>query len=126
MTQVKVREIPTSHFLKFGIVTPKQEIIETFIDENMTEAYFVDEDENLIGKISITDLMIEDDFLKKIDYAPTSFDADCSLTEALSIATSFVGESIPIVHQGKLVGAITEGDLFSEVLAIQDRIRQES
>ncbi len=126
MTQLKVGEIPTSHFLKFGIVTPKQEIIETFIEENMTEAYFVDEDENLIGKISITDLMLEDDFLKKIDSEPTSFDADCSLTEALSIASSFVGESIPIVHQGKLIGAITEGDLFSEVLAIQDRIRQES
>ena len=56
MTQLKVGEIPTSHFLKFGIVTPKQEIIESFIDKNMTEAYFVDEDDNLIGKISITDL----------------------------------------------------------------------
>ena len=41
----------------------------------------------------------------------------------LSKASSFVGESIPVVNQSnKLVGVITEADLFSQYLSVQESI----
>jgi len=60
-----------------------------------------------------------------IDKKPVALQTTNSLTEALEIASDFIGESIPIVNGNKLDGAITEGDLFTKVLAIQDDLRNE-
>ena len=48
-----------------------------------------------------------------------------SLTEALEIASDFVGESIPVVEEGAFIGAITEGDLFTAALDIEESLRAE-
>jgi CBS domain-containing protein len=40
-------------------------------------------------------------------------------------ASEFVGESIPVVDQGRLVGALTEGDLFNKVLSVQEALRKQ-
>ena len=47
-----------------------------------------------------------------------------NLNQARSIASDFVGESIPVIAEGKLVGALTEGDIFTQVLELEDKIRQ--
>ena len=47
-----------------------------------------------------------------------------NLNQARSIASDFVGESIPVTEEGKLVSALTEGDIFTRVLELEDKIRQ--
>ena len=66
-----------------------------------------------------------DDFENQLDFSPTSLSMSNSLTEALEIASDFVGESIPVVEEGSFIGAITEGDLFTEVLNIEESLREE-
>jgi CBS domain-containing protein len=36
-----------------------------------------------------------------------------------------VGESIPVVEEGRLVAALTEGDLFNKVLSVQEALRKQ-
>jgi predicted transcriptional regulator len=43
----------------------------------------------------------------------------------MTTASTFVGESIPVVDQGQLVGALSEGDIFNKVLQIQASLRQQ-
>ena len=47
-----------------------------------------------------------------------------NLNQARSIASDFVGESFAETEEGKLVGALTEGDIFTRVLELEDKIRQ--
>ena len=47
------------------------------------------------------------------------------VTALCATASTFVGESIPVVHQGRLVGALSEGDIFNKVLQIQASLRQQ-
>ena len=47
-----------------------------------------------------------------------------TLNQARSIASDFVGESIPVTNDGKFVAALTEGDIFTQVLELEDKIRQ--
>jgi predicted transcriptional regulator len=56
---------------------------------------------------------------------PILLQADDRLTQAMTTASNFVGESIPVVHQGRLVGALSEGDIFNKVLQIQASLRQQ-
>jgi CBS domain-containing protein len=51
--------------------------------------------------------------------------ADANLNTAMTTASTFVGESIPVVDQGRLVGALSEGDIFNKVLQIQASLRQQ-
>ena len=64
-----------------------------------------------------------EDFEAKLDQSPISLDTTNSLTEALEIASDFVGESIPVMNKNIFVGAITEGDLFKKVLEIEESLR---
>ena len=63
--------------------------------------------------------------MDRIEKNPVTLSADNALTEAIEIASNFVGESIPILEGERLVGAITEGDLFTKVLALEDDLRNE-
>ena len=64
-----------------------------------------------------------EEFESNLDQSPTSLDTANSLTEALEIASDFVGESIPVMDGEIFIGAITEGDLFKKVLEIEDSLR---
>ena len=66
-----------------------------------------------------------DDFDEKLDFSHTSLSMSNSLVEQLGIASDFVGESIPVLEEGSFIGAITEGDLFTEVLNIEESLREE-
>lgn len=45
---------------------------------------------------------------------PVSIKSDASIMQAIEVASSFVGESIPVIsrHDGKLIGVVTEADIF--------------
>jgi CIC family chloride channel protein len=53
-----------------------------------------------------------------------SIKSDASLQQAMEVAVKFVGESIPIIdrEKNKMLGIVTEADLFKDYLALQDKI----
>ena len=89
-----------------------------------TEAYICDQDGALIGKVTIHSITGIENLSEGIDKTPIVIPSSSNLNQARSIASDFVGESIPVTHEGKLVAALTEGDIFTQVLELEDKIRQ--
>ena len=58
------------------------------------------------------------------DAEPISIKHDASLLQAIEVASNFVGESLPVINRdtGHLLGVVTEADLFSLYLGLQNRV----
>ena len=94
------------------------------IEKLCTEAYICDQEGTLIGKVTIHSITEIENLSEGIDENPIVIPSSSNLNQARSIASDFVGESIPVTHEGKLVAALTEGDIFTQVLELEDKIRQ--
>ena len=126
MTQVYVSELTLSDCLTFRQDTSADVILNAMREAQTTESYILKEDGDLYGKLDLHTLIANGvDFEEKLDFSPTSLSMSNSLVEALGIASDFVGESIPVLEEGSFIGAITEGDLFTEVLNIEESLREE-
>ena len=124
MTQIQVSELTLSDCLTFNRGVPAKQILESMRAGQTTESYILNEDGSLHGKLDLHNLIANmEDFEAKLDQSPISLDTTNSLTEALEIASDFVGESIPVINDKLFVGAITEGDLFKKVLEIEESLR---
>ena len=117
-------DIKVSDFISFGPETDPQTILKVMREKLSTEAYICDRDSVLLGKVSIHSLDGIEKVDEGMDKAPLIIPAGSNLNEARTIASDFVGESIPVTKEGKLIGAVTEGDIFTQVLEIEDKIRQ--
>ena len=124
LSQTFMKDIKGSDFLSFGPETDPQTILKVMREKLSTEAYICDRDSVLLGKVSIHSLDGIETVEEGMDKAPLVIPAESNLNEARTIASDFVGESIPVTKEGKLIGAITEGDIFTQVLEIEDKIRQ--
>ena len=126
LSQTYVREIEGSDYLVFQPQTSQTEAISKLKEARMSEAYVAEGTNNFLGKFSLLDITdTEEPVSSVMDRNPVFLEPENSLTESLEVAADFVGESIPIVEDGKIIGALTEGDLFTQVLAIQERLRAE-
>jgi len=126
MTQIFVGELEPSKFLTFPRGTKSTDIFSSMQEHHITEAYIINEDRTLHGKLYLQNLISnQDDFENNLDLAPLKLDTSNSLAEALEIATEFVGESIPILDGKQFKGAISEGDLFKKVLEIEEELRSQ-
>ena len=126
MTQVQIFDLELSESLTFQKSASAADIMKAMRESKMTESYIIDDVGNLVGKLNLHDLIeYPDTFIEHLDRTPVSFSNSNSLTEALEIASNFVGESIPVVEEGRFIGAITEGDLFTKVLEIEESLRLE-
>ncbi len=125
MTQISVGELESSEYLCFSPETESSVILASLKALQMTEAYIVDDEQHLIGKLSIHNLLEDTHYLDHLDREPLNLTVSQPLTEALEIASEFVGESIPILEGEKLTGAINEGDLFKKILDIEDSLRSD-
>lgn len=125
MTQISVGELESSDYLSFSPETDSDTILKSLKTHQMTEAYIIDDQQNLVGKLSIHDLLEETNYLDSLDRDPLHLTSSQPLTEALEVASEFVGESIPILEGSKLKGAINEGDLFKKILDIEDSLRSD-
>ena len=76
-----------------------------------------------MGKVSMYDLAKAMSLDAAMDSHPLCFTTTDSLVDAMKKITTFTGETIPIVNQGRLINAISEGDLFHKILEVQERIR---
>ena len=103
--------------------TKKKELIKLFASSDFTEAYIIEEDNRLMGKIKVNEVMKELNQDVLIDKNPLALSINESISEAITKAGNFVGESIPVLDQSKkLVGVITEADLFLQYLSVQESI----
>ena len=58
------------------------------------------------------------------DSETISIKHDASLMQAIEVASTFVGESIPVIDRDtrEMLGVLTEGDIFGLYLSTQSRI----
>ena len=125
LSQTTIDEIPSSDYVKVTPDTSGQATLEMLKAAQTTEAYVCDNQDVLLGKVNVLDLQGVVTLTGIMDRTPLSFDGQDSLTHAMEKASEFVGESIPVVDQGRLVGALTEGDLFNKVLSVQEELRKQ-
>ncbi len=124
LSQTLVSEVKGSDYLSFGAETKPEEVLIAMKEKLCTEAYICDEDQTLVGKVTIHSITGIDNLSEGIDKDPIVIPSSSNLNQARSIASDFVGESIPVTEGGKLVSALTEGDIFTRVLELEDKIRQ--
>ena len=93
---------------------------------NKTEGYIVDDDDLLVGVVTIIDAMGNQDrsvdtFMSK-EFHVLTLQQD--LLSAMETAQSFVGEAIPMVDENNTyVGCITEGAILGAALEQQEAIK---
>jgi len=101
--------------------------------DNRSEAYIVDASDNYVGTVSLQQLLklVADGVAldrKAGDVAtPESVQLhpDATIWDAMIAIQDFVGESIPVVEDGKLVGALSESAIISAYLDIVHGVRRE-
>ena len=120
-----VSEIEGSDFVRLSNDASVDQARQALSDALATEAYVCDDAGLLIGKVDIHSLINDTSLTEALDPNPTVLAADANLNTAMTTASTFVGESIPVVNKGQLVGALSEGDIFNKVLQIQASLRQQ-
>jgi CIC family chloride channel protein len=96
-------------------------------EAQVSEAYITSNENNFLGKVSLHGLLNNKDALfvtSSLIEKPTQIKHDASLQQGIEIASEFVGESIPVINfeTGKLLGVLSEADLFQAYLATQNKI----
>ena len=113
--------IGKNEYLKVDESITKDSLLSQFRDSDFTEAYVVNGNNQLIGKIKVNDLLKAGDQIEPAH--PLIIRETDTISDAIKKASSFVGESIPIIGKDNtFLGVITEADLFSQYLEVQSRI----
>ena len=128
---LEMMEIPVSNLVSDDFVIAhesdsKSDIVTRMIARGVSESYLLEKN-IFIGKLTLHELLQKPDTIRLIDAADTdaiSIKHDASLMQAIEIASTFVGESIPVINRdkGDLLGVVTEGDIFGLYLSTQNRI----
>ena len=123
LSEISIKNIIGKNKFLSTTQTKRKELIKLFASSDFTEAYIIKEDNRLIGKIKVNEVIKELNQDILIDKNPLAISIDESISEAITKASNFVGESIPVLDQSKkLVGVITEADLFLQSLSVQESI----
>ena len=110
-------------FLTARVGSQKKYFINILKNSEFTEVYLVDADDRLKGKLKVNDLINPEKTDLIGDTNPLRIEDNSNIAEAIVKASNFIGESIPVTDpDGKLLGVVTEADLFSEYLRVQDQI----
>jgi CIC family chloride channel protein len=125
LSQANIGEIPSSEYVQVEPSASVTNTIEKLKMAKTTEAYVCDDQGILLGKVNILDLYGVFDLEEVMDTKPLCFDGQDSLIHAMEKASDFVGEGIPVVSEGYLKGVVTEGDLFNQVLSVQEELRNQ-
>jgi len=130
-TEILLSEIPVKNLLgRNEFLSVKADIdhptlLKIFENSEYTEAYFVDEENRLIGKTRVNSILGANVQRNIEDTDPLVINSSSNVSDAILKVSNFVGESIPVVDNAKkLLGVVTEADLFSEYLSVQDKISE--
>ena len=127
MMEAPVSAIVNPDFLRLNEETTAGTALKKLISDKKTEAYVTTTGNILVGKLNIHDLINadkNDQAASFADPAPRSIKHDASLQQAMEIASDFVGEAIPIIDRenNRLLGVVTEADLFDHYLSLQNKV----
>ena len=103
----------------------KSELLHLFETTGFTEAYFLDEKGKLIGKTKVNSVLSNNSTNIIYEKNPLYLENSSNISDAIVKVSNFVGESIPVTDKvGRLIGVVTESDLFLEYLKVQDQISE--
>ena len=127
MTETSVISVMSQAYLKIDPSSSNKEIAARLIQAKTTEGYITSQTNELIGKISLVDVtkaLVDKSEAVMFDEHPIFIKHDASLQQAIEIASEFVGEGIPIIdtRTKKLLGVVSESDLFRLYLSLQTKI----
>ena len=128
LSQARVVERAQYDFVSTPTHSTVAAVLKLLSEAGQTEAYCLSHDGNLEGKLSIIHLMgaDKDQAVREImDRRPLRLKADQNMLEAIEVASGFVGETIPVIEEpgGKMIGVVSESDLFSAYLDIQEQVQ---
>ena len=105
-------------------------MIKILSNANVSEGYVLDPKGKLVGKVNLPELLKLKEEEKRLDIS--NFQNYLSLVnsdtvlDAIDKVKDFVGESIPIVDdKGKILGIISESDLFNALLMAEKERNEE-
>jgi CIC family chloride channel protein len=127
MTEMPVTSVIRTDFVRIGQRDTIADALMLFRNGSATEGYIVDENGGFTGKVSLHALIglsTRAVASETADAEPISIKHDASLLQAIEVASNFVGESLPVINRdtGHLLGVVTEADLFSLYLGLQNRV----
>jgi CIC family chloride channel protein len=109
------------------------ELRRLLVRDRRSEVHIVDASGDYLGTLSLHRLMElsdwgtqpEDTAIAHAQASDVILAPNTSVWDAMTQMQGFVGESIPVVDDGKLVGALSEGEIVGAYLDIAKRTRQE-
>ena len=128
LSQARVIERAHNDFVSTPTHSTVAAVLKLLSEAGQTEAYCLSQEGNLEGKLSIIHLMgaDKDQAVREImDRRLLRLKADQNMLEAIEVASGFVGETIPVIEEpgGKMIGVVSESDLFSAYLDIQEQVQ---
>ena len=127
LRQMSIGSFSDQNHVRAAVQSTGQNLCEQMQSRGQTEAYIVDDEGILLGKISLyAALEAADSSIESfMDTRPTILYSHNSLEDAMLKVRQFVGESLPVVNAetGELEGSITEGGLFQAVTDVQNQAR---
>ena len=125
LSQIPVRQVCHQNYCKLQENQKISEVIKILADLQNSEGYLLNDKNVLINKIELPILLKERNKQAKIKKCLIrkylKLDENENILECINKCKDFVGESIPVVNQNKiLVGVISEGDLFQTFLKITE------
>ena len=103
----------------------RSKLLDLFQTTGFTEAYFIDDDEKLVGKTKVNSVLSVGTSNLIDENNPLFIKESSNISDAIIKVSSFVGESVPVTdNNGILKGVVTESDLFLEYLKVQEQISE--
>jgi CIC family chloride channel protein len=127
MMERSIATILHQDFTKLSKDMTAEKSISKMLENEVTEAYVLEEENAFLGKVTLQSLLMakaQEELSSLLENDPITIKSDASLQQAMEVAVQFVGESIPIVDRenNRLLGVVTEADLFRDYLALQNKI----
>lgn len=128
-----IRELLQQNYTRGHVDDALVDIRDALIRDEHSEACIVDQDGSYVGVLSLHRLMdlfargvpLDEPAGARADREVLVLDASASVWDAMSRMEGFVGESIPVLEDGRLVGVLFESTIVSAYLRILEDIRRE-
>jgi CIC family chloride channel protein len=127
LLEMRVDELAQTNFVKIKKSSSPKAAAKLLAANKTSEGYCLKEDGSLLGKISLPDLVANEN-LKTIESIleeePVFLESGSSVESAREIAANFIGEALPVlsVDTRKLLGIVSEADIFTAVLNTQKEV----
>ena len=115
---------------QFVLVSASEKVcdaIKILSEAGVGEGYCLDDHGRLLGKCALPSLSLSaanGSVSDCLDNDPVKLNGDSSILQAMEIASSFIGENMPVIEAstGEMLGVVSEADIFDAYLNLQSRV----